>query len=360
MAVRKVGTAKLLKEVGRGGMGVVHEAEQEVLGRRVAIKELTPEVAGSAAMVERFKREARAYAALRHEAIPAIHDLVEKNDGLYMVTEFVTGADVQKVLKAGGPLPPECVAVIGARVADALAHVHLRGLLHRDIKPANVMVTADGSVKLMDFGIAFDAGQEALTREGLAVGSPPYMSPESLSGQRGDARSDLWSLGVMLYELLSGERPFRAADTAGLYALVSRGKHMRLGRKVRKTPRALVRVVERCLEVAPDARPPDARQVADALHTEAMRLLKGTHAHVRLAAMMVHRGLVSAQELDATLVDAAALKATVVLDADFTVDVVVEEPRSPLRVALVGASLAAAAGGAAWWAHLQGLIRLPF
>ena len=152
--VRKVGSSRIVREIGRGGMGVVYEAFQEGLDRPVAVKALDAKLARSKEMVERFRREGRAYAKLRHEAIVQVHDLVEKDDGLYLVTELVDGTDLARLLAQGGALPPDCVALVGARVADALDYVHFNALLHRDVKPANVMVSRDGEVKLMDFGIA--------------------------------------------------------------------------------------------------------------------------------------------------------------------------------------------------------------
>ncbi len=154
MAVRKVGSCRILREVGRGGMGVIYEAYQDGLDRRVAVKALDAGKSGSADRVERFRREGRAYAQIRHEAIPIVHDLVLKDDVLYLVTEFVDGADLHHVLASGGRLPAECVAALGARLADALDCVHAHALLHRDVKPANVMLSVRGDVKLMDFGIA--------------------------------------------------------------------------------------------------------------------------------------------------------------------------------------------------------------
>ncbi|HEY6105972.1 MAG TPA: serine/threonine-protein kinase, partial [Anaeromyxobacteraceae bacterium] len=154
MAVRKVGTCRIVRELGRGGMGVVYEAFQEGLDRRVAVKALDQKLARSKELLERFRREGRAYAQLRHQAVVAVHDLVEKEDTLYLITEFVDGADLNRIMVQGGPLPPACLAVIGARVAEALDYVHFNKLLHRDVKPANIMVSRDGEVKLMDFGIA--------------------------------------------------------------------------------------------------------------------------------------------------------------------------------------------------------------
>src|SRR5512144_2975917 len=182
MTVRKVGTCRIVREIGRGGMGVVYEALEEGLDRAVAVKALDVKLARSKEVVERFRREGRAYARLRHESIVQVHDLVAKDESLYLVTELVDGADLARVLANGGALPPECVALVGARIADALDYVHFNALLHRDVKPANVMVSRDGEVKLMDFGIAKGAADMSLTRAGMLIGSPSYMAPEVLAG----------------------------------------------------------------------------------------------------------------------------------------------------------------------------------
>lgn len=357
MAVRKVGSSRLIREVGRGGMGVVYEATQEELGRKVAVKELTPELAANKEMLERFRREAQAYAQFRHETIPAIHDLVEKGDTLYMITEFVEGADLSKVIKNGGPVPPECVAIIGARVGEALDHVHLRGMLHRDIKPSNIMVGSDGTVKLMDFGIAFDEAADALTREGFAVGSPPYMSPEAFAGQKGDRRSDIWSLGVTLYELLSGERPFKGKDAQALFGAIRKGQHVRIRRKVPATPRALANVIDRCLKPKPEDRYGSCGEMARALAATSNELLRGVHPQVRMVGMMTHRQLLKQE--DVTLINAESLVVTRQLDSDFSVDVVPDESIKPRRWPWLLAATAALMSAATWGATYMGWFKLP-
>src|SRR5262249_33565834 len=156
----------------------------------VAIKELLANPHANDEMVSRFRREALALAAFRHQNIVTLYDLVEKGDSLLMVMEYVDGPTLGQLLQ-GGALPPEVAAVLGARLAAALEHAHSHRILHRDLKPANVMVTALGEIKLMDFGIAKDEGLTALTREGLAVGTPSYMSPEQVAGEELDPRSDV-------------------------------------------------------------------------------------------------------------------------------------------------------------------------
>ena len=246
-------------------MGVVYEAFQEGLDRPVAVKALDTKLARSKEIVERFRREGRAYAKLRHEAIVQVHDLVEKDDGLYLVTELVDGTDLAKLLAQGGALPPDCVALVGARVADALDYVHFNALLHRDVKPANVMVSRDGEVKLMDFGIAKGEDDASLTRAGMLVGSPSYMAPEVLAGGEAGPLADVWALGVSLYELLTGEKPFRGKDAEDLFAAIARGKFPAVRTLAPDCPRRLARAVERCLARRPAARFKSAGALARAL-----------------------------------------------------------------------------------------------
>ena len=256
---RKVGPYRVLQEVGRGGMAVVYRGVHEPLQREVALKELLPSVADLESN-SRFRREALALAAFRHQNIVTLYDLVEKNDSLYMVMEFVDGPTLAELLKTG-PLPAPVAAVIGARVASALDHAHFSHIIHRDIKPSNIMVTKTGEVKLMDFGIAKDAGLEALTRKGIAVGTPSYMSPEQVMGTEVDARTDVWSLGVVLYECLTGVKPFTGANAGEVFAKVRDGKFNPVRRATPGVPRALEKIVHRALRVSLNRRYPTAASV---------------------------------------------------------------------------------------------------
>jgi serine/threonine-protein kinase len=344
MAVRKVGTARIVKELGRGGMGVVYEATQEELGRRVAVKALDPKLGKSKEISERFRREGKAYAALRHTAIVTVHDLVEKEDGgLFLITELVDGIDLTKLLEKGGALPAACVAVIGARLAEALDYVHFMKLLHRDVKPGNVMVSREGEVKLMDFGIAKDQTAKDLTKDGMLVGSPSYLAPELLGGDPSDTKSDLWSLGVTLYELASGEKPFKGKDAETLFSAIRKGEHPKLRAIAPGVPRRLARAIERCLHVKPRSRWRDAGSLARELERVAAKLLVGFHPQGRLVALMSHRGFSEEKEA-LTYVDARSLLETRLADEAGPLP---RAPRSPWRWALV-VLVAAGAGVAAW------------
>lgn len=289
MAVRKVGNCRIVRELGRGGMGVVYEAEQEGLARSVAIKELAAPLANAQELADRFRREGAAYAQLNHQYIISVYDLVEKGDALYLITEFVDGADLQKLLHKG-PLPASAVAIIGARIAEALDHAHFHKLLHRDIKPANIMLSRTGKVKLTDFGIVKDLKEQALTRQGMLVGSLPFMAPEILSGGEYDRASDIWSLGVTLYELVTGKRPFAGKDDSSLAGVIIKGKFTSIRSVAPRVPRPLARVIERCLARQPGKRWHSAAQLSRALHQCAGELLQGAHPQGRLIMLMRSRG----------------------------------------------------------------------
>jgi serine/threonine-protein kinase len=340
--VRKVGNARIVREIGRGGMGVVYEAFQEELDRPVAVKALDTKLARSKEVVERFRREGRAYARLRHEAIVQVHDLVEKEDGLYLVTEFVDGADLARVLHKGGALPADCVAVVGARVADALDYVHYNALLHRDVKPANVMASRDGEVKLMDFGIAKGEDDMSLTRAGMLIGSPSYMAPEVLAGGEAGPPADVWALGITLYELLTGEKPFRGRDSEDLFASIQRGKYRRVRALAPDCPRRLARAVERCLSHDPARRFRSAGALARELDATAARLLpRGLkNPRARLVALLANRGFVT-EQIALDKLDASTLAATRVRDARGTATMA-EFPTPRRRRASVAVAMALA------------------
>jgi eukaryotic-like serine/threonine-protein kinase len=353
--IRKVGTSRIVREIGRGGMGVVYEAFQEGLDRPVAVKSLDAKLARSKELTERFRREGRAYARLRHEAIVAVHDLVEKDDGLYLVTDLVDGADLARILQAGGAIPAECAAIVGARVGEALDYVHFNGLLHRDVKPANVMVSRDGEVKLMDFGIAKGEDDPALTRAGMLVGSPSYMAPEVLGGEEAGPPSDVWALGVTLYELVAGEKPFRGANADQLFTAIRRGKFRRLRALAPDCPRRIARAVERCLAKRPEKRWKSAGALARALDAAAARRLRKTHPRARLVALLAHRGFAT-EEIVLAKMDKATLQATRIADARGT-RTAVEFPiarRRRARLAL-SAALALAAALAVWFVRLPAM-----
>lgn len=199
---------ELMEKIGEGGMAVVYKARCTFLDRWVAIKILRDQYANNPEFVDRFQREARAAARLAHPNIVSIYDVGEDQGRHFIVMEYVQGENLKDYLSRRGPLTPQTVAEMGQQVAAALAHAHCRGIIHRDIKPHNLLVSPEGQVKVTDFGIARAAAASSLTETGVVLGSVHYFSPEQAQGGAVDARSDIYALGVVLYELLTGVPPF--------------------------------------------------------------------------------------------------------------------------------------------------------
>jgi serine/threonine-protein kinase len=212
------GRYQILAELGKGAMGVVYKARDPLIERTVAIKTVNLSLdAGDVAEYEaRFYQEARAAGGLNHPNIVTIHDIGRSGNLAFMAMEFLEGQEVRAMLAPRKPLPVEQAVSIAAQAAEGLASAHSRGVIHRDIKPSNLMVARDGLVKIMDFGIARMRSSDVLTQTGVVLGSPKYMSPEQVTGKRADHRSDLFSLGVVLYEMLTGEAPFEGENMTAI------------------------------------------------------------------------------------------------------------------------------------------------
>jgi uncharacterized membrane protein YqaE (UPF0057 family) len=242
-------------------MGQVWEGRDQRLGRPVAVKLLTADVLAGRpkpnSLVARFTREAAVTAGLAHPGVPAIHDAGEYEGGLFLVMELVNGCTVGDLIAEHGPLPVPWVAAVGAQVASVLTAAHDRGIIHRDIKPENVMVTPDGAVKVLDFGVAGLLGQR-ITSTGAAVGTLAYMAPEQMHNLPATPRTDLYALGCMLYEMLTGEQAFTAESPAGLVRLHLEAAPAPLRRS--DLPPALDALVRQLLEKDPARRPADARE----------------------------------------------------------------------------------------------------
>ena len=221
-----VGSYTIRSVLGAGGMGVVYLAEDKTLGRDIALKALAPRLTNDQKGRERLRREARAAASLSHPNIATVYALDEIGGDLYLATEYVPGETLRDELRRG-PQPAERVIETGRALASALAAAHDRGIVHRDLKPENVMRTPSGQIKVLDFGVArfLDTVEDGptpapLTGDGFVLGTPAYMSPEQLRGQPVDVRSDLFSLGILLYELLTGAHPFGGRDPASTMAKI--------------------------------------------------------------------------------------------------------------------------------------------
>ena len=260
--------------IGAGGMGEVYRANDTKLGRDVALKVLSAQMAHDPNRLARFRREARSVAALNHPHIVTIFS-VEEAEGIHFLTmELVEGQSLERLIPAGG-LHVERIVEIASALADALTAAHEKGIVHRDLKPANVMLTDDGRVKVLDFGLAKDvradkssdatqtfAGQTAM---GVVMGTPTYMSPEQVASRVLDHRTDIFSLGVILYEMASGRRPFEGASSAELASAILRDTPRLLSEFRADLPEELGVLIQRCLEKDPQDRFPSARDVRDAL-----------------------------------------------------------------------------------------------
>jgi serine/threonine-protein kinase len=205
---------KIIAKLGEGGMGIVYKAEDTKLKRIVALKFLAPEFTRDKDAKVRFIHEARAASALQHHNICTIHEIDETSDGRVFISMDYYEGETLKQKIARGPLPVGEAIKIVSQVAEGLSEAHASGMVHRDIKPANIMVTTKGMVKILDFGLAKLAGQTKVTTTGTTVGTVAYMSPEQARGGDIDERSDIWSLGVVLYELLTGTIPFKGEHSA--------------------------------------------------------------------------------------------------------------------------------------------------
>ena len=208
---------EIVRELGQGNMGVVFDAVDHVLDRPVALKQLPAWLATEADFVARFQQEARALARLSHPHIVQVYDFFEAQGRIFMVLERVAGGDLARKIAREGAFDVAAAADLGVKMAGALGYAHEQGIVHRDFKPSNVLVTEDGTPKVTDFGLAKIARSSTLTQEGAVLGSPLYMSPEQAAGKPADLRSDIYALGVTLYELLTGRTPF-SGDTAQVLA----------------------------------------------------------------------------------------------------------------------------------------------
>ncbi len=257
----------ILEQLGAGGMGVVYKAQDLKLDRTVALKFLPPEFTRDREAKARFIHEAKAASALQHDNICTIHDVEETPDGqLFIAMDFYEGETLGKKIERG-PLPIGEAIALAIQVARGLAKAHDAGMVHRDIKPANIMVTADGAAKIVDFGLAKLSGQTMLTRTGSTIGTVAYMSPEQMRGEAVNARTDIWSLGVVLYEMLTGRLPFRGAHEQAMVYMVLNTDPTPLEECVPGISPALVQIVSRALQKNPDERYGSAEEFLAELQT---------------------------------------------------------------------------------------------
>jgi serine/threonine protein kinase/Tfp pilus assembly protein PilF len=274
---------KILAKLGEGGMGIVYKATDTRLDRLVALKFLPPHVSTASSELERFTQEARAAAALNHPSICTIHDIEEANDQHFIVMEFVEGQTLQQ---EESQLPTQQVIAIASQIAEGLQAAHKKGIVHRDIKNSNIMLTPEGQVKIMDFGLAKSAAASMVTKTGTTIGTVPFMSPEQARGERVDHRTDIWSLGVVLYSVIAGRLPFLGEYSDALVYLILNESPPPLSSLRSDVPEALEQIVKKCLEKDPDHRYQDMSEFLVDLHR-----LQGTPIGVSLSWALVRKRL---------------------------------------------------------------------
>lgn len=241
---------QFLGEIGSGGMATVYKAIQKTLDRPVAIKQLKRSYHSDSQIVKRFERESKVAASLQHENIVHIYDYW-KRPNFAIVMEYVDGTDLAEIIEKTGPLPVDVGIMIAIQVCSALDYAHMRGLVHRDIKPSNIMIKRNGEVKLMDFGIAHTRHLDALTMPGTLIGTPAYMSPEQILGQPLDVQSDIFSFGIVLYEMFTGIKPFTDEETRAVTAKILKDSFRSPRRVNSSIPCALQRIIKKCMKKKP-------------------------------------------------------------------------------------------------------------
>ncbi len=259
------GRYRVLGNLGKGAMGLVFMAHDPVLDRKVAIKQMTAEIADNEELRQRFYVEARAAARLNHPNIITIHELQESGGEIFMIMELLEGTSIAALVQAKAvPLPLEATLDVMAQVCDGLDYAHQRAIVHRDIKPANLFLTPSGTVKILDFGIA-RLGSLHMTATGALIGTPDYMAPEQIRGDEIDRRTDLWAVGAVLYQLLSGSKPFEGKPLSTLLSAIAESPHVPLQLRAPAVPKGVSELVDRLLSKPRDGRPATAGIVRDEL-----------------------------------------------------------------------------------------------
>jgi serine/threonine protein kinase len=272
-----IGRYEILAELGKGAMGVVYRANDPMLSRTVAIKtiNMSSDPQEVAEYEARFYQEAKAAGGLNHPNIVTIHDIGKSGNVVYMAMEYLEGEELRTLMKAGEPLPVARAVEIAAQVAEGLAYAHQHGVVHRDVKPANIMILHSGPAKITDFGIARMRTAEVRTQTGVVLGSPRYMSPEQVAGKRAEPRSDIFSLGVIFYEMLTGKPAFTGDDiTSVMYQILNvvppAPSTINPG-----VPQVVDFIVAKALAKTPEDRYQDAAELARDLHESAKSVPAG-------------------------------------------------------------------------------------
>ncbi len=250
----------ILEKIGQGGMGVVYKAEDTKLKRIVALKFLPPELTRNPEAKKRFIREAQAAAALDHPYICTVHEIDEADDRIFIAMAFVPGQSLKERI-AKGPLEIDEAVSITVQAAAGLQAAHDKGIVHRDVKPANIMLTEGGRAKIMDFGLAKLSWSADLTRTATIMGTAAYMSPEQVRGQQADLRTDIWSLGCTLYEMLTGKMPFEVPETQAVFYAILNTEPPSIRSRKGDIPEELDRIVSKAIHKNPAGRYDDLGQM---------------------------------------------------------------------------------------------------
>ncbi|WP_185731441.1 serine/threonine protein kinase [Larkinella rosea] len=251
--------------LGEGGMGTVYQATDMLLQRLVAVKMLHSHLVSQTTFMERFRNEALILARLNHPNIAVVYNFLQEGSDYFMAMEYVEGDSLEPLIRRAGAMSPAVAAEIVRQGLEGMAHAHRKGILHRDIKPANLMLTPEGTIKLMDFGIARVKGEQRLTQANRIVGTLEYMAPELIEGQEPSPASDIYAMGVLLYELLSGKLPFASRTDYELMQAIVREKPMPLRKLHGQIPKELEAIVQKALEKNPAKRFADAKEFQKAL-----------------------------------------------------------------------------------------------
>jgi eukaryotic-like serine/threonine-protein kinase len=254
--------------LARGGMSDIYRAYDVVSRREVVLKVPEPSMIGDPAQYERFQREMEVVTHLNHPAILKGLDAGQYNRTPYLATELVDGDSLRKIIETSAPFPPETAIQLFLKIAEGMAYCHANNVVHRDLKPENILVTTDGQPVIMDFGLALTKNAHRVTYSNLSVtmGTPDYMAPEQIEGQRGDVRTDIYALGTILYEMLSGQTPFTGDNNLAVMAQHMQGAIPRLDKVCPDVSPQLAAIVARCLQRDPGERYPNMQALIDALN----------------------------------------------------------------------------------------------
>lgn len=237
-----------VEKVASGGMAHIFKARQPSLDRYIVVKKLKEELFANPETLERFRREAKALASVLHQNIAHVYDFVESGRDSFLLMEYIDGIDLSTVIEKVGNLPADISAAILLNVARGVSYIHAYHLIHRDIKPSNIRLTSRGEVKLMDFGIVMDIENTSLTRPGMMVGSPSYLSPEQVLGDVITPSADIFLLGITLYEMVTGTRPFKNAENETVFQRIRETKYIPARKMNSTVPKTLDEIIEKCLQ----------------------------------------------------------------------------------------------------------------